>query len=109
MNSVDIFCVTSSLFLFIQDQLLIQKICLENVALINTDDLHFCMLLQKAVEADRNEIFESPVVDDGNLVTDDAEAIAKTCDSQTQTEPCSTILSTADQGTQVGDFLSRPY
>ena len=43
------------------------------------------------------------------------ELVLETCDSQTQTEPCpsvssgSSVLPTADQATQVGDFPSRPY
>lgn len=48
-------------------------------------------------------------------VFDDVELALETSDGQTQTEPCSSIplvssvLSTADQATQVGDFPSRPY
>ena len=48
-------------------------------------------------------------------VFDDVELALETCDSQTQREPCysvpsvSSVISTADQATQVGDFPSRPY
>jgi len=48
-------------------------------------------------------------------VFDVVELALETGDGQTQTEPCysvpsvSSVISTADQATQVGDFPSRPY
>lgn len=45
-------------------------------------------------------------------VLDDVELVLETSDSQTQTDPCISVaplVLAADQGTQVGEFPSRPY
>lgn len=64
--------------------------------------LHFFLtIFQKTVENinQNNQIFESLVL----------TATVPVCDSQTQTDPSTSFVSTTSQGIQVGQFPNRPY
>lgn len=60
-----------------------------------------CDQLQKTVENinENNQILESMVL----------TATVPVCDSQTQTDPSTSLVSTTSQGIQVGEFPNRPY